>query len=216
MSVTIVNGLQNRVGLRRKDYTFASLHGGQAPKDKPPALSPEDIYAEPKSSDDESSTKHELADTGLSDGSLTGAAKKKKNKGTTRLDENGKSQGSSSPKEETAQWASASLQNLPSHFSNTAFTSKKPSATHLGSQSSQKRPRDEMDDDMGSFGSSQSKKAKMKTYGGLSNIHKGSAMEDKRPTKAAPAEKRKGGRDYRRPNAEAALARRKSISNLGL
>lgn len=214
MSLTIINGPAKVIGQRRIDNRYSSLHfAKQPPKDQPRSPTPEDIYADPKSSDDESSTKQDEVDGRLSDGSLTAVATKKK--GTARLEVNGESGGHRFPKEETAECAAAPLQNPPSHFPSTAFTSKKPSEAYIGSQSSQKRLRDETDDDMGSFGSSQSKKAKMKTYGGPSNIHKGSAVKQKTPIKAAPTKKSKEAPAYRLPNAEVA-ARRKSISKLGL
>lgn len=221
MSLTIINGPPRYIGIRAKDYPYSSslLEGKQSAKDKPRALTLEDINADPKSSDDESSTRQEKADVGQSDGSLTGVAKKKK-KGTNQSEMKGKSEGFRSPKEQNAEAAAASLQNPPSHIASTIFTSKKPVETHTGSQSTQKRLRDETDDDMSSFGSmnhSQSRKARLKTYGGSSNIHKASAVEQKRAIKAAPAKmKKKEGPPFRHPNTELPLARRKSISDLGL
>lgn len=215
MSLTIVNAAPKRVGLRREDYICSSLHPDvrQPPENKPRSHTPEDIYADPKSSDDEPSTNQDEADVDLSDGSLTGVVTKKNGKSQPEI--KGKSRGRHSPKEGNVEGAAAPLQIPPSHFASTVFTSTKPLETRTGSQSSQKRPIDEMDDEMGSFGSSQSKKAKIKTYGGSSNIHKGSAVEQKKPTKTAPAKKRDEPPAYRPPNAEAA-ARRKNFSNLGL
>ena len=209
MPPTTVNGPRRRIGLTRKNI-YAPLHPDAALR----APTSEDILAAPKSSDDESSSKRDETDDGLSDGSLTGVAKKKL--GTGQSETTGNSEGYTSLMDKNTEAAARPLQNPPSHIASTVFTSKKPSEVRAGSQSSLKRLRDETDDEMGAFGSMNSRKAKRKTYGGLSNIHKGSAADPKGPPKAAPTKKKKEPSASRALQAEAAPSRSKSILNLGL
>ena len=202
------------IGITKRSHIWASLHGdrsGQIQKPREPSPS---IFGPPRgSSSDEEFDGQEVPDDGLSDDAEFGRSEKNKGPDSNGMPRTGTD--SSPANGEDGKKMELSVE--PSNIRPGSFTSGKDPGTRNGTQSSQKRLKDEMDDDMGPFGSiqsSQSKKFKMKTYGGPSNIHKGSPVEQKKPTKAATAEKRKEGPRFRLPNAEPALASRKSISNL--
>ncbi len=194
------------IGITKHNHILASLHGDRLRQRQKPREPSPSIFAPPRgSSSDEEFDGQQVPDDGLSDDSEFGRSEKKKGPGRNAMLRTGTDSSPANGEDDKKRELSVE----PSNIRPGSFTS----------QSSQKRLKDETDDDMGPFGlihSSQSKKAKMKTYGGPSNIHKGSLVEQKKPTKAATAEKRRERPSFRLPNAEPALASRKSISNLVL
>ncbi len=204
------------IGITKHNHIHASLHGDRLCQPQKPREPSPSIFAPPRgSSSDEEFDGQQIPDDGLSDDSEFGRSEKKKEPDSNGMPRTGTD--SSPANREDGKKRELSVE--PSNIRPGSFTSGKGLGTRnfFGSQSSQKRLKDETDDDMGPFGSihsSQSKKARLKTYGGPSNIHKGSLVEQKKPTKAATPEKRKERPPFRLPNAEPALASRKSISNM--
>ena len=202
------------IGLSKQRHIYASLHGDHSRQPQRPREPSPSIFAPPRgSSSDEEFDGKEVPDDALSDDSEFGRSEKKKGPNSNGMPRTGTDSSPANGDDDNKRELSVESSNIrPS-----SFTSGKDLGSRNGSQSSQKRLKDETDDDMGPFGSihsSQSKKAKIKTYGGPSNINKGSLVEQKKPTKAATAEKKRERRPFRLPNAEPALASRKSISNL--
>ena len=200
-------------GLRRRDYTLASLHGDhiqQPPKGKPPRPSPS-INASPRgSSSDEDLAGQKVADDAASDDSEFGRIERMRKSGGDETPSMGMN--SSSTKGES------SLE--PSNIRASSFTSGKGDRSRHGSQSSQKRIKADLDDDDDiPFSFSQQKKPRHSYGCGGINIHRGPATKPDKSKKMRSHEIEKGPSTFREPapRTGAMLARGRNclcISNL--
>ena len=206
-------GAPRAPGLRRRDYTLASLHGDhiqQPPKGKPPRPSPS-INASPRgSSSDEDLAGQKVADDAASDDSEFGRVERMKKSGGDDIPRMGMD--SSATKGE--------LNLESSNIRASSFTSGKRDRSRHGSQSSQKRTKVDLDDDDDMPLSFSQRKKPRHSYGyGSINIHRSPATKPDKSKRMRSNEIEKGPSTFREPATRtgAMLARGRNflcISNL--
>ena len=208
-------GAPRTTGLRRRDYTLASLHGDhtqQQPKRKPPRPSPS-INASPRgSSSDEDLAQQKVPDDAASDDSEFGRNERIRKSGGDEIPRVGMD--SSSTKDE--------LSLEPSNIRASTFTSGKGDRGRHGSQSSQKRTKADLDDDDDDdmpLSFSQHKKPRHSYGYGSTNIHRGPATKPDKSKRMHSGESDKAPSTFREPASRtgAMLARGRNllcISNL--
>lgn len=213
MSLTLVSGTP-RLGLRARDHVLAPLHGSvPPPKDRPRLPTPEDINADPLSSDEESVAKEKIAALPLESSPLeNGQEKNRKPALQTQAqsnDSNSVRKGGTKPGS-APEWA---LPPDPLDIKSAIFTSNKSTGSGNCSRGSRKSTASEVEDDedlSGSMDCSQPSKRRrgLKTYIKPQNIHKTeSAGVQQKSEKKVVSAKGQGVPTFKNFNTEPLLSR---------